>query len=340
MDTVRNRLIPLEEIPANRRLVEELFAHQGITARARDHALNLLYPAKNWGLWISRLLLTLGVTLMLAGIVYFFAFNWAAIPSLVKLASVQLALAACIGGTLFYGLNRLTGKVLALCAALLTGIFLAVFGQVYQTGADAWTLFGVWAVLITPWALVTNFAPLWGLWLVIANIGLALFWEQAVPHARETEQLILPLLAVFNAGILILREVMESRLPWLQAKWTRVLPALLILFCAAIPCITQIMGWTRSPSGEAIGSVVGIAILGAFFYVYRYKKPDMQTLAATVLTVCVVLEFALFRLLDGTFLRHIGVADLLMQFLFTIGLFSGAVVWLRQITKQVEVRHG
>ncbi|TAL30567.1 MAG: DUF2157 domain-containing protein [Alphaproteobacteria bacterium] len=345
MDTVRNRLVPLEEIPANRHLVEQLYAYREISPKARSFALNMLYPARNWGLWIARLLTALGVALVLSGVVYFYAFNWAAIPDLVKLGSVEFALAGCIAAALFFGLNRNTGKILALSAATLTGVFLAVFGQVYQTGADAWTLFGTWAVLITPWAVAATFAPLWALWLGVANIGICLFWDQAVLPSREMEALILPIVAGFNGAALAVREILESRYDWLQKRWTRVAPALAVIGAAAFPCVAMIVEWRHVDPGLFIAAMAGAGILLAMFAVFRYIKPDMPTVAATVLAACVILEFGVFRLMD----HHVYGQDsyvlteslrLLLQSAFTIALFTGAVIWLRLETKKMEVRHG
>ncbi|MEZ0226032.1 MAG: DUF2157 domain-containing protein [Alphaproteobacteria bacterium] len=345
MDTVRNRLVPLEEIPANRHLVEQLYAHHEISPKARAFALNTLYPARNWGLWIARLLTALGVALVLSGVVYFYAFNWAAIPDLVKLGSVECALAGSLAAALFFGLKRNTGKILALSAATLTGVFLAVFGQVYQTGADAWTLFGAWAVLILPWTVTATFAPLWALWLVVANVGLILFWDQAVLPPREIDALILPLVAVFNGAVLAVREILESRYDWLQKRWTRVLPALTVIGAAALPCVVVISGWSHANYGLAFAATAGVGILGVMFAVFRYIKPDMPTVAATVLAVCVIAEFGVYRLLN----HHHSYQDsyvfdhslrLLLQGAFTIALFTGAVIWLRLETKKMEVRHG
>lgn len=340
MDTVRNRLIGLDEIQANRHLVEQLYAQGEISPQAREYALKLLHPTRNWGLWIARLLLALGTALVLSGIVYFYAFNWAAIPDLVKLGSVELALAGCIAAALFFGLDRNTGKIMALSAATLTGVFLAVFGQVYQTGADAWTLFGTWAVLITPWAMTVAFAPLWALWLVVANIGIVLFWDQAVLPARDTEMLIMPILATFNGAALALREYLEPRFAWLAARWTRVLPALAVIAASTLPCLMLLVKWSRVNDGVVIGATLGACLLAAMFAFFRYRKPDMPTVAATVLAACVILEFAVWRIMDSdTYGLVANSLQLLLQGAFTIALFTGAVVWLRLTTKKMEVHH-
>src|SRR5699024_11365250 len=48
---------------------------------------------------------------------------------------------------------QLIRQLLLLIASIITGSLLALFGQVYQTGADTWQLFFAWAILITPWEI-------------------------------------------------------------------------------------------------------------------------------------------------------------------------------------------
>jgi uncharacterized membrane protein len=174
MDTEKHSYT-LEQIPANRQLVEELYSHGKITGEAREYALNLLYPHNQWGLWVSRLLLTLGAALVLSGIIYFFAFNWAKITPTMKLSSIEIGIFSCLIGAYFYSLQRMSGQVLLFSASVLVGVFMAVFGQIYQTGADAYQLFMMWSLLTLGWTLISNFAAQWIFWLVITNIFLVLW---------------------------------------------------------------------------------------------------------------------------------------------------------------------
>ena len=58
MDTENYKL---KQIPADRKLINDLYANKQITLEARNCALNFVYPTKQWKLWISRFLLTVGV---------------------------------------------------------------------------------------------------------------------------------------------------------------------------------------------------------------------------------------------------------------------------------------
>lgn len=339
MDTQKNNSISLDAIPANRRLIEELSSHQIISPDAREQGLELLYPAKNWGLWVSKLLLVLGVALILAGIIYFFAFNWAKITPAMKLGSIQISLLICLAASCFYGLQRLSGKILLLSSSVLVGVFLAVFGQVYQTGADAYNLFMMWALLILPWVLISEFAALWIVWLVICNIFLVLYWHQVAVPEHEMEMLIFSYLALFNTLFLGLREYFSTqKLHWLDGQWTRVILVLSILGYMLIPTIAFIIEPTRATHSVILGALLSLVIHTAFYMLYRHKLPDMWGLATTILSICILLESAVFKGITEIFDHGAAIAYLLMGGV-TLGIFTLAIIKLRFIAKGLEEKH-
>ena len=96
-----------------------------------------------WRLWLDRGLLVLGVALIVAGIGYFFAHNWQHLTDDDKLGSAPGRSWRRLPVRSGLGRDRFIGKLLLLAASLLVGVFLAVFGQVYQTGADTYSLFSL-----------------------------------------------------------------------------------------------------------------------------------------------------------------------------------------------------
>ena len=117
MHTVSHAAIPLDKIPANRQMLEELRARNLLSPQAHADALEMIHPPRNWGLWVSRLLLGLGVTLVLSGIVYFFAFNWAAVPDFAKFGLIITGFIGCVASACLVGLNlglRIGVRLLAL----------------------------------------------------------------------------------------------------------------------------------------------------------------------------------------------------------------------------------
>jgi uncharacterized membrane protein len=340
METARNSAPTLDDIPANRRLVEELFGQGLITRAARDRAIQLLYPHKSWGLWISRLLLTIGVSLVLAGLIYFFAFNWAKITPAIKLGSIEAAMLACLAAAWWYGLDRLSGKVALLSASVLLGVFLAVFGQIYQTGADAYTLFMMWALLIAGWVVIGEFAALWAVWLVVGNLFLKLYWDQVVQPAAEMELLITSILAAFNLTFLGLREIFaRNGAPWLQERWSRLVLVMAVLGFLLIPTLTFITAPGSASSSVAFGALLGVAVHVALFALYRYGLPDVWALSAVLLSSCIILEVAAIKLLTEIFDPSVKAALFFFAGLVTIGIFTLAVAALRMIASNMEPSH-
>ncbi|MDX2027184.1 MAG: DUF2157 domain-containing protein [Alphaproteobacteria bacterium] len=344
MDIEKNTRISIEEIQADRRLVDELSGHGLITQAAREHALQMLYPHRNWGLWVSRLQLVAGVSLVLAGIIYFFAFNWAKIGPSIKFVSIELSILGCLAIAYGQGVHRLSGKILLLSASVLVGVFLAVFGQIYQTGADAYTLFTMWAALITGWVLISEFAALWAVWLIVCNIALTLYWDQIVQSGHDMDMMITSIVAVFNLVFLGIREYFVARgVEWLSARWTRAILVIPILISLLIPTLNFIFGsphdffFDRTLSTR-IGAALAVLVHVGLFAAYRYKWRDIWSLSIVVLSACVIAEAAGFKcLLEG--FEHMDAALYLLTGLMTIGIFTFAIVALRKIARNMEVSH-
>ena len=336
----------LTGIPADRGLVEALYANGRITKEARDYALALLYPRREWGLWTARLLLALGAALVLAGVIYFFAFNWAKIPPAVKLAAIEIALIGCLARACYYSLKKLSGQVWLLAASVLVGVFLAVFGQIYQTGADAWQLFALWSVLVLGWASISAFAAHWLLWLALANISLWLWWEQAALPGREMEALIFIWLTLLNGAALALREYFTlcKGYTCLAGRWTRLLLTVTILALMLQPMLEWIAYPKWVTLSMMLAGVVGVIGHTALYYLYRHRLADLWSLAATVLSVCIVLDYIVIdTLVSGYKPPYLASIDdalaKLLAGLLTIALFTAGALYLKHAARQMEADH-
>jgi uncharacterized membrane protein len=97
----------------------------------------------DWRRWLDRALLILGTALLCAGVIVFFAFNWAALHKFYQVRAAG-GVADPAGGLCLvapdrrYGGSRRVGR-----AQIMSGVLMAVIGQTYQTGADAWQLFAL-----------------------------------------------------------------------------------------------------------------------------------------------------------------------------------------------------
>jgi uncharacterized membrane protein len=252
-----------------------------------------------WARWGRRALLALGAGQFLAGLVFFFAYNWNDLPDLAKFAVVETGLVIAAGGALLIGLDRAVGQTLLIAASVMTGLLLAVMGQTYQTGADAFELFVAWAVLILPWTFVSRSAVHWLLWLVVAEIALALYGGQVllvVHYVSEGEVWVLvgATLALALAG----REVaVRHGFAWLSRHWTRLVP----LFAAAavlfIPAAAHVVDAEEFGSPALCLAAFLLMIVGAVC-VYWRLRPDF---AALVIAIAFANAFFIcvgYRLID------------------------------------------
>ena len=114
-----------------------------------------------WGLFWKQLLGQAGALLLLGGIICFFAFNWADMPAFAKFGVISGCMLLAAAFPLAKGLDHFAGSAGLLLCGLLAGPLLAVFGQVYQTGADAWELFRAWSLFLIPLALLGRQTGLW-----------------------------------------------------------------------------------------------------------------------------------------------------------------------------------
>ena len=104
-------------------------------------------PAQ-WRAFLERLLVWLGAVLLAAAATYFVAANWQALGRFGKFALVEGGLVVAVAIAWWRGIDSLAGRAALLAAALVTGVLLALVGQVYQTGADPFELFAFWAAFI------------------------------------------------------------------------------------------------------------------------------------------------------------------------------------------------
>jgi uncharacterized membrane protein len=143
------------------------------------------------------------------------AHNWSELGKLAKFALLQVLVVAAVAAYWRLGSESAPGKAALLVASILLGALLALFGQIYQTGADTWELFASWAALIVPWVLIGRFAALWMLWIGIVNLAIALHFQV---FFLEDQQQLWALFA-FNSAALAAWELAALRLRWLDASW-------------------------------------------------------------------------------------------------------------------------
>ncbi|MYM76092.1 DUF2157 domain-containing protein [Duganella sp. FT134W] len=110
-------------------------------------------------------LAVLGAALGGLGTLFWIAANWPSLSHAGRFALLQALLILALLGAWRRPVTRVP---LSLVAFITCGGLLAHFGQTYQTGADPWELFAVWALLTVPLCLGVRHDVLWTAWAVVA----------------------------------------------------------------------------------------------------------------------------------------------------------------------------
>lgn len=292
-----------------------------------------------WATFLNNLLLYLGALLLVSGIFFFFAYNWANLHHFAKFGLVQAGIVGAAGLAHYLGLEKLSGKVSLTVAALLVGALLAVFGQFYQTGADSYMLFLLWAILIAGWVFISSFQPLWLVLIVLSNLTAVLFIEQTQPLWFENFYLVASAFFVANAVLLLLWEIARGRvMGWMRNRWLPNLVGLFALIVITISALAWIFESSASnlmPTGYT-GVAVGLYLLFiiAIFVIYGRFKQELFMLTIAMFSMIAVATAGLIRLLDEVILG--GTIMMILVGLVIVGLSGLAINLLQRISKSWE----
>ncbi|MCU7812535.1 MAG: DUF2157 domain-containing protein [Candidatus Thiodiazotropha sp. (ex Notomyrtea botanica)] len=345
-----------KEIIAGYSDVQELAQELKLSEAAYRRAMTLAGLAPDQTGWlrhIDRFLIALGALLIVAGIAAFFAWNWADLSHMTKFALIEGGIAGTAVLAWRFGLDTVAGRISLLTATFLTGTLLAVFGQVYQTGADPYGLFLTWSLLILPWAIIGRQTGIWMLLQILLNLTVIMYYTQVLhpPDGLwQLSQLLGPLvwlgttvmdstlasyLFVLNVLALLIWEFGAYRsVSWMQgtlfprvitfvAFSTVLLPTLVIIVAA---------GFEEQARLSVVSPILLLAATGAALYYYQYRRHDLFILTCSLLGMIMVIT--------AFFIRHMmsGSGSLLFLALLVIAQVAGAAWWLRQIALRWETR--
>ena len=328
---------PLDR-PADLASLQRLFEKDLLSRAAYLAARQELIATRPFRDWARKQLLFFGTTLLLAGVIFFFAYNWANMGRFLKLGLAASSILACAYGAHAVGREKLLGKSLVLSASVLTGVLLAVFGQIYQAGADAYELFVGWAALIFVWVLITDFAALWMLWIVIVHCGAIFYWVQVLePGESMGFDSFVALLAGMNAVLLALREMFLRRgQRWLAGQWLRDVLVLAFLVALTIPILGWIFDIREATNLGVLALFLWIGAAAGCFFAYRYYCPDIHALTFLVLQVSVVVCCFVIQGIYRLFDRQGGVQMLFFYGIAVLAIVGGAAWTLKQLIRQMS----
>lgn len=274
----------------------------------------------------------LAAALVGLGLVMWVAANWESLGRMGRFALLQAVLLVMGLGAAWRPAAR---KPLGLLVLLGTGALFAYFGQTYQTGADAWQLFALWAALTLPLALALRHDSLWAPWALVVAVGIAL-WVQT--HTGHQWRVLPDDLGVHALGWLALGLLCAGLSPWLSRftgaePWslrTAVTLAVVALTFTAIGALLH-----KSVAPHYVLALLLLAV--AAFAFSRPANFEVFALSAVAMGLNTLLVGGLVRLL---FENHRGdpIGELMMVGLAAAGLLAGSVHLILKLARAQAAR--
>lgn len=212
----------------------------------------------------------LGLSLIAVSILYLVAANWFMLPQFVQLAIPPFILLLSASFSVFIEQNHRLRQTLDTISGLMVGLSLAVIGQTYQTGADSYQLFLVWALLLLPWLYRPNIG-IFTLFCIVSHLALVLFFQQSfwiITHYS----LLLILINFWTACLLLLSLKFYPALRWVFLVWIGIF---------SIGCMVS---FTFYEQADTLISSIFLPSL-CIIYFYLKKEPLTTSLATLILGI-------------------------------------------------------
>ena len=343
-----------------RRTIEQLLQQDILPLKNAEAAATHLevYPSKRrWLDFFDKALLIIGAVALVLSLVFFIAYNWQNLGKIGKFALVEGALTITIALYVALSFRRqfqLIRQLLLLIASIITGSLLALFGQVYQTGADTWQLFFAWAILITPWVVIARFPALWLLWLGLINAFLLLYLDvanlQFIKYSLQNVSQV-AILALFNfiafySWLIGFDNKTSSSTPYLfhrinvkkstaqinsaqtnsSLHWSTYVVGLLSTFFMTYLAIVTVFD-NGNIWATLIATIVWLGWCGFMLWQFYQRRLDLLMLTYLSFSIIIVVMFRVGKWLLDDFEG----GGFLLLALLLVGMSSAAVVWLRKV---------
>lgn len=328
------------DLPANPQRLAKLFQSNTLPETAWHPAQKIagnVPTANDWLRFADMLFLGLGTIFLLAGIVFFFAFNWDDLSKWHRFVIVEGAVIISTLLAFAFNLDKWAGRLALGASAILLGVALAVISQEYQTGADSYRLFQVWLMLITGWVLISRWNIMYLIWMVLLNITLGLYWQQIIANDWETFNIIL---LIANASFVFLWEIIARFTNFKFMKDGRWF--LYIFMAVALSHGTGMMSDFIFSSGffgqiTILAPMVYLGLLGLILFFYIILSHDLLMLTFAGLSTLVVGVMGSGKILwDAMGRSSDGIVYLFLMGIITVGLTTALVTALRILQQNWE----
>ncbi len=248
--------------------------------------------AKSWHKFLQILFLSLGVGFSVAGILFFFAYNWDSLHKFIKIGLVEGLIIVLTLITVFCKIKSLFKNVLLTGISVLVGVLFAVFGQIYQTGANAYDFFFGWTLAIAIWVFIADFAPLWLLFIVLINLTFGLYIEQV--SSNFSSMLVYTIYSFGNAIFLFFTLFFKER----NFKIPNWFENILVLAIGIITTIGMVYGIIEKGTFYfGILFIVTVLLYSLGIY-YGFLKKRSLYLATIPFSIIIMIAAMLMRLVN------------------------------------------
>ena len=316
-----------------RTAILDWIAQGRLQAEALPIALRLagLSPTRsNWRNFFNQLTLWLGAICCAIAVIFFFAYNWQAMGRFAKFGLVEILIIASLFLCWRVDFNRVTGQALLVFASLLVGALLALIGQTYQTGADSYQLFAIWAIAILPWVAVGRFSSLWLIWLGLINLSILLCYQTfggVFGLLFDETQIIWGLFILNTLALACWEFAAQNGVEWLRVRW-----AVRLLAVVSGSLITMLIIWAILDTHKSVALLAYPIWLLTAYVIYRHVYKDVFVLAGSVLSVIIVITVWLSNVL----LSHSDGGAFLFIGLVIIVLSALGGYWLKVISNEEQ----
>jgi uncharacterized membrane protein len=322
--------IGLELQDTRRKALSVLIEQRKLSTQSIEHAKSTIdfNPSnKEWKSFIDQLLLWSGVLALSCGLIFFIAANWQDIGRFAKFAIVEAFIVLSILAYWRYRENTLIANGALFSSILAVGALMALFGQTYQTGADPWQLFFNWALLVTPWVLVSRFAPIWITWVVLLNLALGLFVT-----LYYSDSLALNIMWAASLICLVSWHLGSQKFAFLNKSWTLGALAVYSTYLATFGAADAIFDYRKFDIDNALQLIGWLGWLGTIAFLFYYKQRQIFVLACSCFSLVFVINMLVFRFFDNDAYE----LGLFICALLTIGGGAMSTFWLKQLYKEVK----
>jgi uncharacterized membrane protein len=309
-----------------------------------------LPPASSMRTWFWRAVTVCAAALGGFGVILWVAANWESFGRWGRFALLQVSILAFSAGAAWLlarhacGQNQtdahaspIAASSLGLVALLCIGALFAYFGQTYQTGADPWQLFALWAVLALPLCLALRSDVLWAPWSLVAITGIGLWLQAHSQHSWRSDADNFPVFAIASVmGVAVATLVGPTLRRFTGAGvWSFRLVVTLNVMGLTTAGIAALFSNTVAPQ-----YLLALVLMAAAFAAWtRPSLFDAYAASATALGLVVLLVGGLARLLlSGGAGDWVGV--FLMLALAAAGLLTAAVKLILHLHKTLGVQQG